>query len=203
MSIEVNWDKSGSWNGIHIQTQEYGQYVLLDSPSLTALGLPNDGTQKFATLSYVVNPPQITLDNANITLGAVSIRDNDSGATAQVTNKGLKVDNTQLNYRKDSPGVINIFTFLSAGRIIENLVGTVGDTGTYYVQIFDRNTTPTDGATPLLSIVLDAPSSFSLDYGLQGLPLDNGLTVAVSTTFSTLTKAPSAILLASVTYRLP
>ena len=37
-------------------TQEYSRHVKLDTAALTALGVPDDGTIKFATLSYVVNP---------------------------------------------------------------------------------------------------------------------------------------------------
>ncbi len=55
MSIDVNWANSSNNSGNHFLTQEYGRHVLLSTPSLTALGLPNDGTKKFATIVYTIN----------------------------------------------------------------------------------------------------------------------------------------------------
>ena len=54
--INTKWSESGVNNGYHFLTQEYSRHVKLDTAELTALGLPDDGTIKFATLSYVVNP---------------------------------------------------------------------------------------------------------------------------------------------------
>lgn len=73
MSVGVNWPGSSTWSGHHIQTQDGCRNVLLSTPQLTALGLPADGTMKWALMVYAanVNPPATSVSHGSVQTSAV------------------------------------------------------------------------------------------------------------------------------------
>jgi len=189
MSIEVDWQSSGFIGGKNPVTQESNRHVQLDTASLTALGLPDDGYQKFATLVWMANP--ITLSAGNIDLGAeIEIKGADGQVASVDTVKGLKVDATQRINRVSSNGLIAGVVAVSSPASIATITGCISGLGTN-ILIYDSNTIPSNGAVPLFSFYVDVDDTFSFDYGAYGLPVTNGLVIVSSSTRFALTSTNS------------
>lgn len=183
---------------------EYGKFLPI-SLSAAPVGFPVlDGNQPYAILTYQVNSTPISLSatNLNVSVSALAIKDNGTGALAPVNaTTGLKVNPYHTILRVSSNG-------LTKGFVATNTVGNLGTVtgsidpaqGTGFVQIFDSTTIPVSGSTPLLSFFVPASGTFSVDYGTNGVPCVSGIVIVSSSTFSTYTSAVSANILALATY---
>ena len=60
-------------------------------------------------------------------------------------------------------------------------------TTTQFIQIHDTLAAPTAGAVPKFVIPITANQPFSIDFGIYGLPMLNGIFITNSTTGPTLT----------------
>lgn len=196
MSIEVDWESSGN-NSRHILTQEASRHVMLDTATLSALGVP-PGNEKFATLVHMVNP--ITLSAGDLSIGAEVGIKGPNGEIAPVDSvRGLKVDSAKTISRSHSNGLAIGFVAISGIANLVTITGSVSGPATN-ILIFDSVTVPSNSAVPLIGFYVGEDSAFSFDYGNYGLPVVQGLTIVSSTTRHILTKEVTPNVMSLVTY---
>jgi hypothetical protein len=198
VGIDVNWLGSSDRTGVPPQMKEAQSYVQLNTAQLTALGLPNDGTQKYAILSYLANP--ITLSAGDIQLGAEIMIKGPSEAIAAVDPvRGLKVDSSQTVSRTNTVGIQSTFVALSTAGKLGTITGSISGLGTY-IQLFDTSIAPVSGITPLFTFYVDTDGTFSFDYGEYGFPVLSGLAIASSSVYGTYTPTETPKFTALITY---
>lgn len=182
--MDVIWEDSGT--KYHHLTQETSRHVKLDTAQLTALGLPDDGNPKFATLVYLTSP--ITLSAGNIDLGtAIEIKGPGGDSAPVDAVKGLKVDTSKTVNRTFTYGVSSGFVAMSSAGFLGTLTGSISGGGVI-IQLFDNPTIPNDNAVPMFVFQVDDNGTFSFDYGIYGLPMLSGLSIVASTTYGILTR---------------
>jgi hypothetical protein len=197
MAVNVNWAQSGK-SGRHWQTQETSRHVLLDTAQLTALGLPNDGTEKFATIVYLANP--ISLSAGDITLDPiVQIKGPNEEIAPVSQTRGLKVDIQQEVIRTTTNGLVSSYLAIPGPGSLGTLTGSISGVATK-ILLFDSITVPNDGAIPIFSFSVNEDESFSFDYGTNGLPLSSGLVVVSSHFLTPLSATYTPNFLAITTY---
>jgi hypothetical protein len=178
--------------------KEAQTYVLLDTPQLTALGLPDDGTQKYAVVTYLANP--ITLSAGDIQVGAEMMVKGPSNAIAPVDAvRGLKVDTSQVVIRRNTQGIQSTFVALSAAGKLGTITGSISGLGTY-IQLFDTSVAPASGTSPIFTFFVDTDGTFSFDYGEYGLPVGTGLTIVSSNVYGTYVPTEMPKFTALITY---
>jgi hypothetical protein len=152
MSIDVNWQDSSTFNGKHFLAQERNRHVLLETASLTALGVPADGTEKFATLTYAVNAAG-TSDNPVQTVaagfGAVGsasfTRTNDTSAYAV----GDLVANSTVAASVSAIQIVNAVREVGGVSRCERLrlqkSGTSITNASFRIHLYASNPVPSNG----------------------------------------------------------
>lgn len=67
------------------------------------------------------------------------------------------------------------------------LIGFNAKVSAQYIQVFDSDTTPADGAVPDFMVLVQATSSFAFGFGELGYPFTNGVYICNSSTQQTKT----------------
>lgn len=70
---------------------------------------------------------------------------------------------------------------------LHNITGYSSSLSEQFIQIFDTNTLPADGATPKIIFIISAKSNFSFDLGTNGRYFYNGIVICNSSTSDTKT----------------
>lgn len=100
-----------------------------------------------------------------------------------------------LRYTTSAPfGTAGIVVSPTSSRLYRGVFVNASTTNAYWVQVHNRNTVPTNGFAPVwqvrLPILSNSGGSVDLDLsGVNGLPLQIGMVIALSSTPGTLTLA--------------
>ncbi len=101
-------------------------------------------------------------------------------------------------------GTANVFAasavVKTTGAVVYRVLGYNANASTRYLQVFDANALPANGATPLAVLPLTTKTNGTIDFGQIGLVTKTGLVVALSTTDQSLTVTGTADGLFNVLY---
>lgn len=70
----------------------------------------------------------------------------------------------------------------ATGGQLYSVIGYNSKASAQFIQIHDSATLPADNAVPLVVITAAASSNFTIDFGMRGMQLTNGIVVCNSST---------------------
>lgn len=101
-------------------------------------------------------------------------------------------DNFQRSASGVAAGTAGISISVKPGRFYSAVIQNAGATA-YFVLVFDKATPPVNGDVPVLTRRLKASDECLIDMnGVNGIPCQTGIGIALSTTAGTLTLAIAA-----------